>query len=137
MAITTRSFHGGTPHLRDPFGGPSLRFWRDFGLQPRPGHSGGGGESGAINCSHDVIPSLSPLPEFVEPPVLGDLQDVAGRPRLHDVLPSRATLGDLQHEAWFGFRFAGRFRGFPCNHPDPCGCYAEGYADGKEQAHCA
>ena len=24
---------------------------------------------------------------------------------------------------------------YRCDHPDPCGCYAQGYADGKERAH--
>ena len=24
---------------------------------------------------------------------------------------------------------------YRCNHTDPCGCYAQGYADGKNQAH--
>ena len=24
---------------------------------------------------------------------------------------------------------------YRCDHPDPCGCYAQGYSDGKERAH--
>ena len=24
---------------------------------------------------------------------------------------------------------------YRCDHPDPCGCYADGYAAGKERAH--